>query len=283
MIYKKVITTLILFFISIILHAQNNDINKKIIGKWKCGKKTYEFKDNNELILDFGEFKNNGKVFQIKVNSRYSVISSNCLLTFMDNIKYPFIWVITIKENQMYIVNYKSIEDQIDEVCVFRKEGSKKKKIKISGKTHNFVIPDNYAGNIFVNYNCTNVLEKKVFSDTSVTLYISNNGLLKTQEREDPWGYVEGNIKFSQIRGEDKKEVPFFISGDFVNLTKQDIINKGYKLDSIYVHLLGYNQTGRNEINKIFNERIYGNVLMFRIGTLKDLLFNPFTNSNIYK
>jgi hypothetical protein len=57
-------------------------------------------------------------------------------------------------------------------------------------------------------------------------------------------------------------------------MTETEKKQAGFDNESRYVCVFGFNQVSRENINHIFVESIQGNVLMFQVDTLKNILEN---------
>ncbi len=182
-----------------------------------------------------------------------------------------------LNNDYLYVTTYKIHNNQIDEVFLYKRKGSKQKQLKISVKTQRFVIAENQKGSFYINYNFLKSDENVEYSDTSITLYVPHDGLIKTSLKEDTWGLIDGNIHFFRKQNNREMKLPFISLEEILNLNDNETLKRNYKLDSVYVCIEGFNQNIRNwEKNILFKEDIKGNVLMFKINTLRKLLISDF-------
>lgn len=207
---------------------------------------------NNNLMDFFGTYT---------VKPEYDSLLLNTQFGFSIPYKFQFV------NNALVIWNEKGntseTKGHIDEIITFIKNGDDKQQVNTDLKKDIFKLPSNFIGDVFINYNQKGTGNKFLDSQNNRIIEVPNNGLVKTEFEELILPLAFGLYEFeSPLR-----KYSFFIQ----DLIKDTEI-KSLKTDSIYVCVYGYNQTGRIEINKLYGEKICGNVLMLKVDTLKNIL-----------
>jgi len=268
---------LILFSICNFQCSNTNIQDNKIIGEWYCisnsVKLKYTFKENFEYNIDF-----NGN---FNVNGLYTLDSdSNRIILYLEN--KPMLFSYSLLSDGLFLISYKDDYRRIDEILHLQKKKLSEKSIFKSKVTQKFVLPNNNKFN-FVCYN-HKYGKKEEYDDNGIPIIrISDSGVTKTIIAEDPINYIQGNLMFIVKDSLDKtKKIPFFRFNRYTGALNS-LISQGFNLDSTYVCLYDFNQIGHNEISNIFNENISNNVLMFKMDKLKNLTYNPFTDSYLDK
>jgi hypothetical protein len=159
--------------------------------------------------------------------------------------------------------NTSETKGHIDEIFTFIKNGDDKPQVNTDLKKDIFKFPSNFIGDVFISYNQKGTGNKFYDSQNNRIIEVPDNGLVKTEFKDLILPFALGLYEFeSPVR-----KYTFFIQ-DLI----KDVEIKSLESDSIYVCVYGYNQTGRKEINKLYGEAIYGNVLMLKVDTLKNIL-----------
>ena len=252
--------------------------NNQLTGVWNLlpdKKNAYEFKENNEFLLKINN--------EILVKGKYTIQpgTGNLYLYTKDTNgkldSMPIRFIYKIEGNLLYLCDFKNapgIKDHIDEVTVYEKvnpvETLASKQIKDTTKTQVIVFDGNLIGNYGINYQQPDG-EQGVDSKGRILMHISKYGLFKTKFKADPFEYIKNNFIFMNRY---HKVIPSFIMANFQN-DRKELLSRGFNNDSVYVCLYGYNQDARERVNQFFNKQISGQVLMFRVDTLKNFLNNP--------
>lgn len=265
-------------FITLFFGGCSHPSNNQLTGVWNLlpdKKSGYEFKGNNEFLLKTDH--------EILVKGKYTIrtgYDSLYLCTtgptgILDSIPMRFIY--KIEGNLLYLCDFKNapgIKDHIDEVGVYEKMnlvGTRvSKPVKDTTKTQVIVFEGNLIGNYGINYQQQDG-EESVDSKGRMLVHSSENGLFNTKFKADPFEYIKNNFIFMN---KDHKVIPSFIMGHS-SKSQKELLSRGFNNDSVYVCLYGYNQGARDEVNRFFNKQISGQVLMFRVDTLKNFLNNP--------
>lgn len=146
---------------------------------------------------------------------------------------------------------------------------------EIEGK---FILPDGFTGRGLIALNQADGLEPE-YDIEGIPIYrIGPNGLLATQHPENPFMMAKGTYKFYFIESEKQTltEIPAVYNDCWQRLTHDYKVNGEFsdernRLDDIYVLVTRYNPAP-NVIDEEFGKTILGNVKIFRVDTLKNLL-----------
>jgi hypothetical protein len=225
---------------------------------------------SDKLVLSFldkNEFKwttNNNKLNLFGKYYTQPVYDSLILKTQWDyslRFKYQFV------NNSLILWDEKSnsgkLKGHIDEVYSFIKKDQNKQQVSTVSKKEIFMLPSNFIGYVYINYNQEGSGNNLIDAQNNREIEVSNGGLVKSEFKESILPLASGLYEFKSPI----KEYQFFIQ----DLIKDSDI-KNLKADSIYVCVYGYNQAGRETINELYGQEINGNVLMFRVDTLKNIM-----------
>ena len=231
-------------------------------GEWNYSDKIkLSFLENDEFRWEAR--KNTSIAFfgNYSIKSDYDSIILHTQWGFSMPYKFQFV------NNALVLWNEKSnigeTKGHIDEILTFIKNGDDLLQIDNNLKNDIFKLPSNFIGDVFISYNQKGTGNKFYDSHNNRIIEVSKNGLVKTEFEELILPLAFGLYEFeSPLR-----KYSFFIQ----DLIKDTEI-KRLKTDSVYVCIYGYNQTSRTEINKLYGEKISGNVLMLKVDTLKNIL-----------
>ncbi len=247
------IFTLLLFFSSC-----NTD---KFNGEWTYSDKVLlTFMDENEYHwkMTYDNINFWGKYFIQPEND------SLILTTQWDfSLRFKFQFV----NNSLVLWSEKSsvgeTKGHIDEIFAFSKRGNDKPRMSDDSEKEIFKLPLNFIGDIFINYHQKGAGNNLVDRQKNRIISVTDRGFVKTEFKEQILPYAFGLFEFESLN----KRYPFFIQ-DLMTSTEINRLNP----DSVYVCVYGYNQIGRKEINKLYGEKITGNVLMLKVDTLKNII-----------
>jgi hypothetical protein len=276
----------VIFFLSFIsfIHGCTPSFSPQheIIGKWYCTANNsdpiYEFKPNkyysiskpnSDFILE-GKYEMDSDSNRITLHYQGSKMNA----------------AFQMEGDSLILVFYKPFKGQIDESVILKKVGGKNTLHNINITEINsqqIFLPSQFRGNAYINYDQDQGQKKKYSNDKSPLIFIPYNGFLQTQFEADPFNYIKGNILFSITdSGNINHNIKSFRFSEYTS--KIDILlDQGFNIDSVYVCLYGYNQEGRDVVNKRFNKELEGNILFFKIDTLKNLLHDPYYNTYLNK
>jgi hypothetical protein len=252
------IKILSLFTLALFVYSCSKD---KFKGEWVYSDKlALSFMDKNEFKWKANNNKVDlsGKYF---IQPDHDSLILNTQWNFSLGFKYQFV------NNSLILWNEKSntgkLKGHIDEVYTFVRKGQDKQQLSAEFKKDIFKLPPNFTGFVYINYNQKGTGNNLIDGHNNRKIEVSNDGLVKTEFEESILPLALGLYEFkSPIR-----TYSFFI---------QDLIEDSeitsLKADSIYVCVYGYNQESREEINKLYGQEINGNVLMFRVDTLKNIM-----------
>ena len=71
---------------------------------------------------------------------------------------------------------------------------------------------------------------------------------------------------------EDNRKLPFVLEASITGKKNNELRYENLYPDSVYACIYGFNQLNRDSIDKIFHTKVEGNVFMFRVDTLKNIL-----------
>ena len=266
--------------IQLIFSCKTN-LEKEIIGNWECvsnsHNQTYEFKTDHTYVFRLNEF--------VTLNGKYKIIPEmDSLILYNEDNKLLVDFIYKIMDNKLLLINYKK-HHHIDEVSLLKRgkdSSSINKGINDSGLT-TLLFPKDFRGYVYICYNQELGEEKEFMENGNPILQIPSNGLLKTKLQEDPINFILGKFIFIETNSNRiNKKTPFFFFTEYIG-SLDKLLGKGFNMDSVYVCIYGYNQTSREEVNKVFQEPIDGNVLMLRVDTLKNMVVNPFLDTRLKK
>jgi len=245
-----------------------SDSENKIIGEWYyCDLSKFIFSSENIFQLQIDN--------KLLVEGNYSFVQNDTIRVsvegnfFMDYIYEYF-------NDTLVLYTYKSkngpLKNHIDEIILLTKRNKVKSQSDtlISLYTDKFILPENYSGIVYVNYNQPTGQTQCFDSAENRIIKIPSCGYLKTQFKESPLQYALEKMCFIQ----NEEYIPFFIDSKIVKMTETQLKQEGFDYESRYVCVFGFNQASREYINHIFDENIQGNVLMFQVDTLKNILEN---------
>jgi hypothetical protein len=255
----KIIRTIFILALVFILTSFSAD---KFNGEWNYfnqiklsffGNNEFRWEVNNvEAMAFFGTYSIKPDFDSIILNTQWDY-----------SIPYKFQFV----NNALVLWNEKSnigkTKGHLDEILTFIKNGDDKPQVDTNFKKDVFKLPSNFIGDVFISYNQKGVGNKSFDSQNNRIIKVSENGLVKTEFKELILPLAFGLYEFESPL----KKYSFFID-DVVRDSEIHKLNP----DSVYVCVYGYNQTCREEINKLYGEEIHGNVLMLKVDTLSNIL-----------
>jgi len=171
------------------------------------------------------------------------------------------------------------ISDQYQIANAYSKKIKEQRKTFTSKVSTVFVLPDGFRGYSWVAIEQPNGKAPEKDSEGRPIIEIPENGVLETKASVTPVALAKRELGFYFREDRDNKQgrIPhisdncrqLFVSK---NLTDEEIVNSGYDPDQVYVYYYRYNNPGREEINKLFEKEITGQVFWFRVDTLRNLL-----------
>ena len=268
----KKITILLLITYSI--NCFSGNISKDLIGTWICTTQNnlvYKFDTNKQYSYKFND--------RFEITGQYKIdLKNNQLYLYFKNSKTPVKYSFKVAGDYLILMIHKKIENHIDEIILLKRQGSLQT-LKLDSPTIKFLIPDGYSGYVYVNYNQSKN-HNEYNNQNNILIEIHKSGKTITQNNINPYSYITKNIEFKYESN--LNTIPFFIFNEYTGRLN-NLLNQGFSMDSTYVCLYGFNQIARENINKIFDQEIKGNVLMFKIDSLKNLIHNPYTNVHLDK
>jgi hypothetical protein len=271
MLKDKKMKQLLVYFSIILLNIScesSNDVSF-LIGKWKYFDNfTIEFNENKEFKWVYSNgLELNGK---FEINYKKNTLILTYENEFESNFTYHFV------DNQLIIYQNKDtkgkLKHHIDEIIILKNyETADNLKFYSSTEYGNdlFILPNDFNGIVYVNYNNPLANNAAFDENNNRVIDIPENGLSKTSFIENPMKYALGQMIFTK---KNNSKIPFFIGHMLMGLNRNEITYMGLNYDSTYVCLLGFNQDCRENINNEYSCKISGNVLMFRIDKLKNIL-----------
>lgn len=272
----------------------------QIVGSWQDAsdmRKKIVFR--NDGIYD--EFDQNGKVeFKFYTQTKDSLTLKNfgslkyTTTSSGDSIFVNFIGELNneLYSNELFInkraslirINHKTlpgIKDHIDEISVYKNIGKNRTGDIKYGHTDftSIVLPAKFTGLVYIAYNQPDGINLETGKRGKV-LAIPSSGVVKVKDIEVFDSYLDGNLKFYYNKNlAENPDINFISYIDFrKSLLNKDFFNAFLETHNIQYSTvvaipLGFNASGRERvINKLFNDSIIGNVEMFEIDTLKNIV-----------
>jgi hypothetical protein len=273
---KKIILSVII--VINLSNCNSTNIVKDIIGTWVCisnnNEQIYEFKDENKCIIHVNK--------RIVINGQYDIDEVNKRLNLLfENSKTAIKCTFQVKDDFLMLVIHKDIENQIDEILLLKKQSTKQNDIsKVDFHTLKFLVPDGFIGNIYINYNHPKGSNIQYGAHENSIIRIPSSGKVITQDNINVFSYITKNLEFEYETSLEK--IPFFIFNEYTNRL-DDLLDKGFSIDSTCICLYGFNQIPREDIDEIYNKKIDGDVLMLSVDTLKNLIHNPYIGRYLNK
>jgi hypothetical protein len=253
----------------------------EIVGKWHSISNNYglryDFRSDNQYTLCNADSS-------LFVVGRYEIFpDAGIIKQYIEGDTVPAVIEYKFFEDKLILMQHKAFKNQISHLTVLKNDASKIVQVEDSSLScgQQIVLPMKYRGNVFINYNQKDGQVKEYTYDKRPLISIPANGLLQTQFPEEPYNFILGRITFSIIDTTALYRHIKFFSFDKYYHNLNELFSQGYDMDSVYVCTYGYNRQTREEINKLFDKTIEGNVMMFRIDTLKNLISNPFSKSTL--
>ena len=131
-----------------------------------------------------------------------------------------------------------------------------------------------FTGPIYIAYGQVSGVEAEFDAQGRPLFNIPADGMLETQVPEDPVAFALGAMQFyyTIAEGAGQRAIPLVTTDVIRPVGDAPAAGSGqYHPDSVYVGAIGYNQLGRNTINRLFGKPVEGNVWMFRVDTLRKL------------
>jgi hypothetical protein len=252
------IKILYLFTLALFLSSCSKD---KFNGDWIYSDKlVLSFLDKNEFKWTTNNSKVDwyGKYF---IQPDQDSLILNTQWDFSIRFKYQFVNNSLVLWNQK--ANSGDLKGHIDEILTFIKKGQDKQQVRAVSKKEIFMLPPNFIGFVYINYNQKGSGNNLIDDQNNRKIEVTNDGLVKTEFEESILPLAFGLYEFKS---------PLRTYSFFIQDLIKDSEMKSLKTDSIYVCVYGYNQERREEITKLFGQKINGNVLMFRVDTLKNIM-----------
>lgn len=275
---KKIIIIPIYFLFFFYGYGQKISEKKQIINTWYStarnkysitysNKKHYQLKYDQKTLLK-------GKYKIQKSNDTLWLIETTKDLTYIGESKSKVKSKFAIQINGDYLtkVSYKSgenIYNHIDEYITYVKNIENPQKKTSINKITKYYFPKDFAGPSWIAYNQPDGIPPEFDGDGNPILIIPANGILKTTIKEDAiaTSFRSYEIYFYKTKDNLEKLKCFDKSDIFESLDFQN--------DSTIASMCGFNQFKRQNINKIFEQVIIGNVITIYIGPYKNLLEQP--------
>jgi len=260
---------LVIFFALFGLNCFSQSENEsKILGEWYYyDLSKFTFSRENIFQLQVGN--------KLLIEGTYSFVHNDTIRVFFENNLF-IDYIYTYYNDTLVLYTYKSkygpLKNHIDEIILL----TRRNKVKslpdtlINLQTDKFVLPVDYTGIVYVSYNQPKGQVQSFDNVKNRIIKIPSCGYTKTSFKEDPLQYALEKMCFIQ----NEEYIPFFIDSRITKMTESELKQAGFDYESKYVCVFGFNQASRENINDIFGEDIQGNVLMFQVDTLKNILEN---------
>ncbi|WP_430818048.1 hypothetical protein [Carboxylicivirga marina] len=252
------------------------------VGKWRNTwdkESCYEFTEDGKIIEQFtGHYYTSEGKQDIPVTRHFfykvETYKEGWLLKIFnaENNKFIHDKYIHFENDTMILTSFKTkkgIHAEIDEVGVLvkpdNKLGSKKRNINISKSI--FYLPDNYIGLFHVLHN--NSDRKKELEENNRIYRIPDDGVLSTAYEARPKDLVLKRELFYKGKGNIRLTT---VSSSTLKQFKSTGVEPPYRLDSVYVLPLGFNQIEGKRRAKVTDNVFVKNIESFKIDTLKNLI-----------
>lgn len=277
---KKLIPFPVLFLIFSLaspqLYSQKLD-NQLIVGDWQqmdSGNYKYSFFQDGtykEYLMGY-EFKKSLKK-KPKPNTYRVEFKSDTLWLYLTEYNVNVNFKVRKKFTQHYALqtngdNYltiiaykeaKSIYNHIDEYSIFQREGANSDIVPKTGKHIKYVFPKGFKGAAWIAFNQADGVDAVYDSLGNAILYIPNNGLLLTTLREDAFATAQRN--YTIVESDNSIEKQYLTYDKFERFDSTCC-----KKDEFIAVMGGFNQDGRESINKVFGKNLKGNIMTIYIG-----------------
>lgn len=256
-----------------------------IVGKWKnCDQPTHQVEFGEEgsfFILQDGKPLGNGQLGPLTYEISWGQHDTMAIIR-MKGLAEPFArYRLKKRGRRLILISMKEGEawkDHIDEVLVFLPAELENTKglDAYPGKMprQQFLLPEGFTGPIYIAYGQESGVEAEFDAQGRPLFNIPAAGMLETQVPEDPVAFALGAMQFyyTSAKGAAQRTIPLVPTDKIRPLGGAPTAGSGqYHPDSVYVWALGYNQLGRNNINRLFGKAVEGNVGMFQVDTLRKL------------
>lgn len=261
------ITFLILFPFLITFNIYSQfDTESKILGEWvDNGQPKFLFNSENIFQLNL---ENN-----LVIEGNYILIEPDTLRVFLED-AFFIDYVYKYFNDSLVLYSFKNhsgpLKEHLDEITLLTRRNNSRQCIDtlISLRNDMFLLPDNFIGKVYVNFDQIDGQTQNFDNEGNRIIKIPESGYVKTIFKEEPLKYALEKMCFIQK----ETALPYFIESKKRKMNEKEFIEEGYNLESVYVCIEGYNQTSRKIINEVYGQEIKGNVLMFQIDTLKNIL-----------
>ncbi|BDX39704.1 hypothetical protein CYCD_30590 [Tenuifilaceae bacterium CYCD] len=123
-----------------------------------------------------------------------------------------------------------------------------------------YIIPSGFEGTIWIAFNQPNGINPVLDSLGNAIIEIPNNGLLQTTMKENALATANKNYRIlERLEKNIFKEYKTFDKFDKYDSTY-------FGLEDTIAIMCGFNQTPREDINRIFGKKVEGNVMTIYIG-----------------
>ncbi len=263
----------------------SNNTEADFTGRWtNAGQPTHQVRfgaDGSFFIFQDGKPLGNGRLGPLTYEV-FSEQNDTMAIIRMEGLAEPFArYRLKKRGKQLILISMKEGEawkDHIDEVLVFlpAELESTKGLDAYPGKMprQQFLLPEGFTGSIYIAYG-QEFGEKAEFDAQGRPLFnIPAGGMLETQVPDDPVAFALGAMQFyyTSAKGAGQRTIPLVPTDVIRPVGEAPAAGSGqYHPDSVYVWAMGYNQLGRNSINRLFGKAVEGNVGMFGVDTLRKL------------
>lgn len=188
--------------------------------------------------------------------------------------------IVILEDDFLVKINYKAlpgIEKHIDEMELYRRENSTK--MPSFNSFEKIIIPKGLTGDVMIAYDQKDGQPVQFDAVGNPILEIPKSGVLKTQLKENPMNLAAQRYAFFEKNEVEGTLQPLrnFQHGTYRHLYQKvqntrEAVNLMHHPDSTALFVLGFNQHGRNrDVRKAFGEYLYGNVINFKIDTVKNM------------
>lgn len=173
-------------------------------------------------------------------------------------------YALKVEDNYLTMISYKEAKgkyDHVDEYSTWKREGVIPS-YKTENRTHiKFIFPEAFKGAAWIAFNQPNGVPPIYDSLGNAILKIPENGLLLTSLHEDVFATANKNYEILEEHNQNR------ILGTYRTFDKFDKFDSTCcKLNEFIAVMCGFNQEGREDIDKFFGKSINKNVMTIYIG-----------------
>lgn len=171
-------------------------------------------------------------------------------------------WAVRISGDCMEYFCFKSgkgIDNHIDEYDLRVKlTKGKPRRYDINQPITKYILPQGFRGHVTIAFNQADGVAPEFDAQGNRLIRIPENGILKTQMKEDAFGMAGGRFKIFIPDSSSKSLVLLPVYDKFESPERREELKNTFG-----VIMQGFNQLAREDVDRLFGEPIAGNIIMF--------------------